>query len=91
MPYAVKKREFSLSYCPQCVNVAGARGFNTNLLTVEDSGARDVQGAVRVIEPPEGRSRPFKLADSQRSALATKPPSFSLDWRHSVIAQKSFF
>lgn len=47
-------------------------------LTVENTGARDVQGAVMV--PTEGKPRPPKLADSQHSVPVMIPLSFSQVW-----------
>lgn len=64
----------------------GARGFNTTILTV---GTRDVQGAVRSPVLLHLRSRPPGLADFQHRVSVTNPLSFSLDWGHSVMAQKS--
>lgn len=68
------------------MTLGGARGFNTTILTV---GTRDVQGAVRSPVLLHLRSRPPGLADSQHRVSVTNPLSFSLDWCHSVMAQKS--
>lgn len=68
------------------MTLGGARGFNSTILTV---GTRGVQRTVSSPVLLHLRSSPPGLADSQHSVLVTNPLSLSLDWGHSVMAQKS--
>lgn len=86
VPLCCQKKWASLLGVPPHVTLGGARDFNTTILTV---GTRDVQGAVRSPVLLHLRSRPPGLADSQHRVSVTNSLSFSLDWCHSVMAQKS--